>query len=689
MKHTIALAVDSIIYAPLFIAAQAGYFDPLEVHFRVINWNFATKHQKRHDLFGTRTFWHLWESAPAPPLITICDPMHALLFIANKRVNAKIIGILLAQPACWLFDGANEKELLNGNPFRQHNRLVTYPKGMTGDTIAKSFLSHRGISVKKIKNVKPENLLIGFDSDNCTDIVVSAELFDMYRVADQKAGDYRICHDFAKDDTLRNYLMTGIVTTDLALRRYRSEVKQVLNGLNVALQMIQHDRDHAWKQLRRYYQYRYSEFTHTDTTLATAPLSALPRLTGNWQSDEQILHRAFNNLVSVTERYPYDVRLEDLHKRLNDTWDVFKQVQRRSLETELKSNLAEIDKDVAKQINEQDLELNPRDVMSYLLHLRKESEEKILGFSDMSPQTDRLARWVNSLNGELHIYRYKLLGSYLRLDEEARRVIEEVHKKILSYLDAFLLQKSPRKPLVFFIGGASTCGKTTFVKEIQQILADRGLLITETINIKMMDDSKTLKGRLVERLRPLNMDPSSWGVMFIDEINKRMSAGALAFGDLIPFLRPDDKAALKVSNKIIWFLAGTLRGNLTEVKDKIMSMDSDTGEDFVNRLTDGFEIPSANSPEELAFMSLVPLLNFTYRPNRVETAVLVYCGVQTDLATVADKVPLAAARAEKRNDGFLRLSDLISDPELISFQETYRRVLGGLPEIVKIFWAPA
>jgi len=94
----IALAADSLIYAPLFIAHQAGFLNA--------SVNFAVMRGFKTDGFAAlsfaKTLQEMLSDRQYRPLLVACDPMHANLYNRTFRlsgIEVIVVGILLKKPA--------------------------------------------------------------------------------------------------------------------------------------------------------------------------------------------------------------------------------------------------------------------------------------------------------------------------------------------------------------------------------------------------------------------------------------------------------------------------------------------------------------------------------------------------------------------------------------------------------------
>jgi hypothetical protein len=248
----IALAADTSLYAPLYIAKEAGFFGDVPVVFGKLK-RSAPQHvalqpqslpQARSATFLDRHVQAVWQGYrhDKSPLLTICDPMHALLH--NLRPGRKsetfLVGAILARPACWFFDGVSSFDVfLSRLRSDKSRRIRTHPPGMTADTMIRWILLKRaGFTLDEIAGLiepvgEPGEELDAFATGSGTSIThkrgdgaVSINLIEMRQLEERSEGRLGICKDFSA--MMPNYLMTGIVVGEEALDEDKSSAKMYI-----------------------------------------------------------------------------------------------------------------------------------------------------------------------------------------------------------------------------------------------------------------------------------------------------------------------------------------------------------------------------------------------------------------------------------------------------------------------------
>ena len=249
----IALAVDTIAYAPVFIAQEAGFFGDLPVEIGVI------KPECWHEYGPDRAIEALLQE-PVPPLVTVCDPIHALLAAPSVSNRLRIQGIIIKRPFLWVFDSKAERHLRELIASRQLTRVYTQPCRMTADILMRYCLIRSGLSPDDLKR-----LIVNLDQPDTEARKISqiggSEAYvstDLLRLLAAHNKDRTIIFDFAdpeqnEEEELLDYPMTALIMAGGDTSENNGNIHSICAALDLALRLISSDPSRALNLLQWHY----------------------------------------------------------------------------------------------------------------------------------------------------------------------------------------------------------------------------------------------------------------------------------------------------------------------------------------------------------------------------------------------------------------------------------------------------
>jgi hypothetical protein len=679
----VALATDSIVYAPLFIAAEAGFFDGLPVRFGVIR----SASGEDHVSSAVRAIWSAFESAVSPPLVTVCDPIHALLYNWVTKTGdhrQAIAGTLLQSPACWVFDHDHRlSRILKNLGTERLPKIKTHPRGMTADTMTRWLLLKRGrIEESELDRVIENQTTPGAELDDFGEqhhwhrlAAVSVDYLRMHELQAESAKIIRICEGIQRDSELRRYVQTVLLAP---INSPAERVGKLQRGLHIALDLIAHDPEQAAGWLQRHYVRR------------TARAVALPPYLIPLGNDPSMgalpIGRVKAFLTSGV--FARRIRRGDLKDQIDQTWNIYRRANQKQLQDLANRYGNETPRNGSQWLRpfepRKRATLTQRTVRDLLFRLTAST----IG-GKLSEHALRVADWLKGLHGHLTLSAYAAVEFYLCADGERRQRLREV-------AEGFAAKRADRqragRPYILGLFGGSGAGKGAFVsalrRRLQRVQEVSGYADITLGSSFPRSELETRISQVLATIMPLaTCDRPS--LFFVDEVNKWWDSYKV-FLNYLEAKTPSGSGLHGDLKNIAWVFAGTVAPDGDAAINVMRHMSHDSGApDFAGRLQSGAvlaTLPDLSDPLEriIRVMMMIGSDMHTFpRPDKVDALALFWFGVTEicDPRELEGRVFAGLSRMRRRGDGRLDVADVADGDARARLLSMYHEVLDGLSSV--------
>jgi len=695
-EHVIALAVDSHLYAPLYIAQEAEFFGTEQVAFGTLNMPPPTQvpvngrvrdaaylDQQVDAIFAP------FDNDP-PCLITVCDPMHALLH--NSRPGGPrvhLTGALVVKPACWVFNCNSRFDRVVAE-LRNGTSLITHPPGMTADTLARWMLRANEVPFDDINRIvqpiQPGEELNRFESglaagETCA--AVSLDYASMSRLQTEHHRRFGIC--FHYDKVLESYLMTGLLVRQADLDTARDDIACVLNGVQLALELLRNSPRAAFVLLKQHYARRATE----DPSEAILERKYLQPLLPPKPFNDLHLRRM---LETCAHCYSASVVPTNMADALARTWDIYSDVQSDIIPRVAGVNAA---LDASALPLGGPAYADPVRVRA-LSNLCLVHGERRIG-QVKHPDTNKLMRWLSTLR-ELRASSFQAVGRFLVADPDQLRSIRGFVADVKKLVKNI---KQTANPPAFLIVGHSGSGKDRLVAELVAELQAEGLIGADfSVNIAQSkaDNLSDIVDTIATRLKNNQKRPIA---ILVNEIDKRRDA---VYSPFLPAINVDsswlEKSQLTdlAARRTVWFFAGTLSGSRNSVAEMLRRKPRETAApDFLERVGERhiISLEAMSGPIQNLWRYIAAGFVKETRARWRVTPELMTAELVLQLATTKMKenrditraMELARAIMVKDKRRWLRSDDIFRPTEVAAFRTTYAQEVDQLDRrTVKLKW---
>jgi hypothetical protein len=708
--HVIALAADSPLYAPLYIAQAAGFFANNSVQFGVFRRN---PRQEKHTGKGSRkngarssalleeevqTVWKAFAET-SRPLLTVCDPMHALVhnLWPGKRRRISLVGGLIVRPACWFFDSvATFEEFLQRLRLEKHAVIRTHAPGMTADTLTRWMLFNKGrFALQDVERVmdyvaSPGQELDAFDGTikklRGAVGAVSVDFARMLQLQESRPSQFGICEDFSH--MLPDYLMTGILVDEAIQPEQVEIVKQILCGINLGINVLMDDPDRAFELL--VYHYRMRVNADNFAVAKCEYLQALDPVMGE-DNAARSLKPIIHDLASVG-LYPPCVYSFAMREALEVTWKIYRQAHEDILPELCNSSCPE---DAgALPVRETLTLIEEKRVLTSLSRsfARKNS------LLAPHPDVEKVVNWIKSLQGVLRMSDFQVFDRFICGNKKRLGELRTAFDRIQTMSNAAILSATPA---AFCIFGEPGSGKDTFARGVlQSMISKQALQSGPYVNVFGLREMKDVFASLDQQFKKCEGQEIHKPIgVFINEIDK-LKDDAI-FGKFSPYILVDAAELKKrgisptLVKRTVWIFCGTLLGERDAVKRRIVAAIG--GKDFWERVGDEqvFTLRKPSDPiEQVMRFVAVACTNpeneaDPNRPLNISPSLLLWCAVQDfskrENRDINRLMYCGRLMMNQRTDRCLKEVDTLTAGEMVVFHEMYRDHIASLPtEPVKI-----
>jgi hypothetical protein len=681
VEAVVALATDSIVYAPLFIAAEAGFFDDLPIHFGVIRSVDGEDHVSR----AVKSIWKAFASPELRPLITVCDPIHALLYNWLNRdsmYRQAIAGTLLKSPACWVFDhDHNLSRILRLVKSGKLAKVKTHPRGMTADTMTRWILLQRGrVAESDVDEMVDNQSTPGAELDDFRKperwrnaAAVSVDYPLMYELQTTSFKKMRICEGIQRDAELRQYLQTVILTPTASLP---GDVHKVQRGLHIALDLIAQNPEQAAAWLQRHYMGRLKQSVSLPSYLV--PLA----------NDVNVTSFPIGHLRAFLESGVFApmFRHVDLKEALDHTWNIYQHANRRKLDEIAADYQQERPRRASEWLKRfkqpRRVNFSQRTIRRLLYRL----SGRAIG-EPLSEHTSLVRDWLRSLGGKLMLPAYSAVEFYLCASDDIRYRLKAVAQNFHGTLSN---RQQSGRPYVVGLFGNSGAGKGAFVSALRRLL-EREQSISNYAEITLgklpRPQLESCILDIVNRLGP-SASAARPLLIFVDEVNKYWDSYRVFLDYMLAHRTAEVVEAVDLRN-IAWVFAGTIAADPEAAVNVLLNMSNESGgPDFAGRLSGTVMpvLPDLGDPLERVLRALMIVGGDVHafpKPAEIEALALFWLGIspvgyprQLDGRVFGG---LSAMRS--RGDSRLELRDIIGEEARSLVLATYGDFIGDLRDL--------